>query len=276
MVSHDHIVVGIPVYNEHRYVQETLESLQRQSHADFRAVISDNASTDGTSDICAAFVRSDERFRYVRQERNLGSIANLEWLLKNSSSPFFQWLGGHDLLAPDFLQCQLEVLDNDPGISLAYSRTRWIDGDGHLLRESDGGDFIQDAPSGLERYISAAVGPWNECTAINGVLRRTAVEGARFLRHSGPDHLLLTRAQFFGRFHRTERPIYTRREYARREDYLQRIRGEDASGPGRNDFRPLILAQMEDFLGLDIDETTKLTRMNEMLEGMERRYRTRI
>ena len=44
--------VGLPVYNGENYLAESLESLLGQSYEDFELIISDNASTDGTADIC--------------------------------------------------------------------------------------------------------------------------------------------------------------------------------------------------------------------------------
>ncbi len=47
--------VGMPVYNGERFLAEAIESVLRQSFADFELVISDNASTDRTEEICRSF-----------------------------------------------------------------------------------------------------------------------------------------------------------------------------------------------------------------------------
>ena len=46
------LTIGLPVYNGETYLGESLEALLGQSYEDFELVISDNASTDGTPDIC--------------------------------------------------------------------------------------------------------------------------------------------------------------------------------------------------------------------------------
>ena len=51
--------VGLPVYNSSSYVAESIEALLGQSFDDFELIISDNASTDDTGDICQRYARQD-------------------------------------------------------------------------------------------------------------------------------------------------------------------------------------------------------------------------
>ena len=46
------LTIGLPVYNGERFLQESLDALLAQTWTDFELVISDNASTDATADIC--------------------------------------------------------------------------------------------------------------------------------------------------------------------------------------------------------------------------------
>lgn len=59
------ITIGVPVYNGVTLIGECLENLACQTHRDFEVIISDNASTDGTTEICAAFCEYDRRFRHI-------------------------------------------------------------------------------------------------------------------------------------------------------------------------------------------------------------------
>ena len=63
------ISVGLPVYNGANYLAAAIESILGQTYPDFELVISDNASSDGTADICQAYARRDGRIRYIRQPR---------------------------------------------------------------------------------------------------------------------------------------------------------------------------------------------------------------
>ena len=68
--------VGLPVYNGADYLAESLDALLGQTFEDFELIISDNASTDGTADICQQYAKQDSRIRYFRQPRNIGLAPN--------------------------------------------------------------------------------------------------------------------------------------------------------------------------------------------------------
>lgn len=53
--------VGLPVYNGEQFLGQALDSLLGQTYADFELIISDNASTDGTADICLRYAEQDAR-----------------------------------------------------------------------------------------------------------------------------------------------------------------------------------------------------------------------
>ena len=64
--------IGLPVYNGERFLAQALDCLLAQTFRDFEIIISDNASTDRTPEICRAYARRDPRVRYVCNQRNLG------------------------------------------------------------------------------------------------------------------------------------------------------------------------------------------------------------
>lgn len=104
------IVLGVPAYNEERHIGECLKSIQAQTFANFSVLISDNASSDGTSSICQRFAETDRRFVYFRHPLNIGAVANFRFLLDSTISPFFAWLGGHDILKPQYVETHLGIL----------------------------------------------------------------------------------------------------------------------------------------------------------------------
>ena len=53
------LTVGLPVYNGEKYLAEAIDALLGQSYTDFELIISDNASTDGTADICRHYEAQD-------------------------------------------------------------------------------------------------------------------------------------------------------------------------------------------------------------------------
>src|SRR5690606_8726064 len=121
------ITLGLPVYNGANYLAAAIESILGQSFSDFELLISDNASTDGTEDICRAFAAGDRRIRYIRQPRNIGAAANYNLVAEMSESPCFKWAAHDDVLAADFLTTCLAILDRDPTIVLASPASALID-----------------------------------------------------------------------------------------------------------------------------------------------------
>ena len=55
MINRPKVSIGMPVYNAEKHLRESLDALVSQSFIDFELIISDNASTDNTSDICLEY-----------------------------------------------------------------------------------------------------------------------------------------------------------------------------------------------------------------------------
>ena len=76
------VTIGLPVYNSETYLRQSLDSLLAQTHSDFVLIISDNASTDGTADICRSYAKKDSRIRYYRNTENIGLPRNFNRIAK--------------------------------------------------------------------------------------------------------------------------------------------------------------------------------------------------
>jgi glycosyltransferase involved in cell wall biosynthesis len=70
------ISIGMPAYNGEQYIRKALDSLLAQDYGNFELIISDNASTDATLQICREYAEKDQRIRVCVQSRNIGPIAN--------------------------------------------------------------------------------------------------------------------------------------------------------------------------------------------------------
>ena len=79
------ISVLIPTYNRAGYLVEAVESVREQDYPNFEVIVSDNASTDGTEERVKKYL-SDPRFRYYRNEKNLGNVENYRKLIYEYAS----------------------------------------------------------------------------------------------------------------------------------------------------------------------------------------------
>jgi len=107
------VTIGMPVFNGEAYVSQAIDSLLSQSFHDFRLVISDNASSDLTPDICAEYARADSRISFFRQERNRGAVENFKYVLDQSDTELFMWAACDDLWMPNYLGDAVSLISND-------------------------------------------------------------------------------------------------------------------------------------------------------------------
>jgi glycosyltransferase involved in cell wall biosynthesis len=73
------VSIGLPVHNGAAFLAEAIESILAQTFADFELVISDNASTDRTPEICRSYAAADGRIRYYRQETTSAPRRTTMW-----------------------------------------------------------------------------------------------------------------------------------------------------------------------------------------------------
>jgi len=125
--------IGMPVFNGARYLQEAIESLLTQTFVDFELIISDNASTDPTREICLENARRDSRIRYVRQSHNVGGPRNWNFVAEEACGRYFKWASANDLHDRKFVERCLNLLDEDRQIVLCYADTMLIDEHGVVL-----------------------------------------------------------------------------------------------------------------------------------------------
>jgi glycosyltransferase involved in cell wall biosynthesis len=125
------VSIGLPVFNGEVYLCQALDSLLAQTFTDFEIIISDNGSTDRTKEICQAYSARDPRIRYLRQEINVGAAKNFNRVFELAVGEYFKWAAHDDLVAPEFLERCMRVLDQDHSIVLCYPKTWIIDEHGN-------------------------------------------------------------------------------------------------------------------------------------------------
>ena len=160
------LTIGLPVYNGENYLAESLDALLGQTFEDFELIISDNASTDATADICRRYEQLDSRVSYFRQPRNIGLAPNHNFVVEQARGELFKWASDDDLYARDLLERCVEALDENPDVVLAHSWTAMIDGSG-------GGDLLRRVSAG--HGITAGAGTVPEHAVRRRGRRRLAV-----------------------------------------------------------------------------------------------------
>jgi glycosyltransferase involved in cell wall biosynthesis len=201
--------VGLPVYNGERFLEDALESILSQTYEDFELVISDNASTDRTGDICREYASKEPRIRYLRLENNIGAAGNFNRVIDLSFGSHFRWASHDDLCAPTCFERCMEVYESEQPV-LVYPQTLIIDEQGAVQGSyEDGLDLRQ--PRAHSR-VRAMLTRLTLCNPIFGVM---PIEVLRQTRRLGAfpssDEVLLFELALRGPFHEVPEPLFLRR-----------------------------------------------------------------
>lgn len=124
------VSIGLPVRNGEQFLPGAVRSVLTQEHGHLELVISDNASDDGTEEICREFARSDPRVRYYRQPENIGLLNNFIRVQALAGGTYFKWIGDDDWLTPTYVSRCVEVLAEDTALILVTTQQAYIDSDG--------------------------------------------------------------------------------------------------------------------------------------------------
>lgn len=215
MASHvPRVSIGIPVYNGERYLAETIDSFLAQTLTDFELVISDNASTDATEEICRRYASRDERIKYFRNEKNIGGSKNFTRVFELSCAPLFKWAAHDDVCLPLYLEKCVQAMEKDPEIILCYPGSGFVDqfgaviGGGHVA----GCHLRDDLPS--KRLSQFFVEASTHCFPMYGVIRRENLRKTTlFNPYISGDQILLVQLALQGKFYEVPDQLFLFREH---------------------------------------------------------------
>lgn len=208
------VSLGLPVYNGERFLTEVLESILAQTYDDFELIISNNASTDRTDEICRRYAAKDSRIRYVKNEVNVGAARNFCRVFELAKGEYFKWAACDDVCAPEYLAECVRVLDDNPSVVLCYPETKRIDEDGRFLR-----DYAPDldiaSPSPQRRFHSLLMRR-HGCIEVFGLMRAEVLRKTPLIAgYYGSDRVLLGELSLHGPFHLIPRPLFFSRVHER-------------------------------------------------------------
>ncbi len=167
------VSIGMPVYNMEDTLQEAIDTVLNQTFSDFQLFISDNASDDGTEEICRSAESQDSRVIYFRCPENIPST-NFRRTFLMSTGKYFMWAAADDARRPEMVSRCVEALDADPAAVLAYTHTELIDpATGTRRKYFDSYRLDQEDPA--ERYVSL-IQSLDLGNAIYGLHRRNVLD----------------------------------------------------------------------------------------------------
>jgi glycosyltransferase involved in cell wall biosynthesis len=191
-------------------VAEAIESILVQTFADFELIISDNASTDATYDICERFARSDPRVKLSRHMVNVGANRNYRTVLAGATGEYFKWASSNDLCAPTFVEKCVTALDRDPGAVLACPRSSLFETTMAAAQPYD--RDVELAAEEPARRFAALFTTMGLNNAVNGLIRRSALMRASALgNYLQADIVLMGELALLGKFLLVDERLFFRR-----------------------------------------------------------------
>ena len=125
------VSIFVVAYNQEHYIRQALDSiLMQQVDFDYEVIIGEDCSTDGTPAILDEYaerlsalnIPHSTAIRVFHHPRNLGLIANWEFVLNHSHGQYIAMLEGDDYwMEPHKLQKQVDFLDAHPDTVLTFT-----------------------------------------------------------------------------------------------------------------------------------------------------------
>jgi glycosyltransferase involved in cell wall biosynthesis/SAM-dependent methyltransferase len=194
--GHPRVSIGLPVRNGERYLERALDSLLAQTMSDLEIIICDNASEDGTREICLRYAQRDPRIRYHRSATNIGAARNFNRAFELSSGEFFKWAAHDDWCDPTFLERCLAVLDDSRELVLCGTAVVIVDADGVPAGSQPPPDCGASSPLVRgHRWLRS----FEPTPPVFGVIRAEALRRTRLMGSEiGADKVLLMELALLG------------------------------------------------------------------------------
>lgn len=146
------VSIALPVYNGADTLVPVVESVLAQTHSDLELVISDNASTDGTQELCRQFARDDRRVVYRRHSTNVGLLNNFISAAESATGEFVRWIGDDDSVEPGYVSKVLDAFAADERLVVVTTQVVYRDDDGVETLDTEYEPSAMSSPDPVERF----------------------------------------------------------------------------------------------------------------------------
>lgn len=135
------VSVVMAVYNRAKYINECMDSILAQRFQDFEIIVADDCSKDNTLEILNGYAVKDKRIHIIANQRH-HFIETLNMGMDMAKGEYIARIDSDDLMMPERLERQVEVLDRDVSVTVCCS---WYDifGDSHSVRKNISGRIVR-------------------------------------------------------------------------------------------------------------------------------------
>jgi glycosyltransferase involved in cell wall biosynthesis len=243
------VTIGLPVFNASRYLAECLTTLVGQTYRHIRIIISDNASTDNTMEICNEYAARDSRISVVRADKNRGAGWNHRRVLELAEGTYFHWHGADDKVAPTFVAACVAALESNPDSVLAFPLTTIIDDEGAVVGKTS--ERLPLGASDPRLRFRALLSPWSIThSPFYGLMRLSAATSLRpFGAFLASDRTFLAELALRGPFVQIEEYLMYRRHHAKHATQTDKSERQLMDPETAHTFRPREFRVLREHLG---------------------------
>ena len=137
MVDIEKVSVVIPVYNNEKFLNESINSILKQTYNNIETIAVNDGSTDESLKILNQY---SDKITIINQE-NQGLAKALQAGIEHISGNWFKWFSPDDILLPKSIETLVETIIKLPPNTIVYSNWDIIDENGKLLRKFSESNF---------------------------------------------------------------------------------------------------------------------------------------
>lgn len=118
-MDYKYISIVIPVFNvSTKILQKSLESISKQTHSFFEAILIDDSTDIECSKFCSNYCSKDNRFRYYKTDRRLGLSKSLNFGISIASHDLIARFDSDDICYLNRLELQIKYLNKNNHIDV--------------------------------------------------------------------------------------------------------------------------------------------------------------
>lgn len=123
-----------PAYNSAKFIAETIQSVQNQTHENWEMIIVDDGSSDETLAIVQAFIDKDKRIQCYKLAQNSGTGVARNFALQFANGNYIAFIDADDLWKPEKLEKQIQFMKKE-NLPITFSFYEQIDENGNNLKK---------------------------------------------------------------------------------------------------------------------------------------------
>jgi glycosyltransferase involved in cell wall biosynthesis len=121
------LTIGLPFYNNEKTLANAIKSVLTQSYINWELILIDDGSTDRSYSIANEFAMLDNRIKLISDGENKGLIYRLNQIIDLANGEYIARMDSDDMMMPNKLQKQMDVLLNDKKIDVLDTAAYTID-----------------------------------------------------------------------------------------------------------------------------------------------------